>query len=302
MLKVGLRVDADTYAGTRDGVPRLLELFAAHKIHATFFFSVGPDNMGRHLWRLLRPDFLRKMLRSNAPSLYGWDIVLAGTAWPGRRIAPALAPLMRAACEQGHEIGLHAWDHQAWQARLPQWGAAEIAAQIKLGLAALEDALGRKADCSAAPGWRADTRVIEVKEGFAFRYNSDCRGSFPFSPLLADGRRGSPQIPVSLPTFDEVIGGVVKEDAFNAYILAAMRACAGVPVYTVHAEVEGVSRTALFAGLLAGAAAEDIVFCPLGELLPADPETLPSGKVEWRPFPGREGSLGVQAEAESGGA
>ncbi len=291
-MNIGLRVDVDTFRGTRDGVPSLLKLFAEEQIRATFFFSVGPDNMGRHLRRLLKPDFFMKMIRSRAASLYGWDILLCGTFGPGPGMAK-LGGVMRDAVRAGHEAGLHAWDHHAWQSRIGRAQAGFIREHLKRGYETLSDILGGPVACSAAPSWKCDDAVLREKEKYPFLYNSDCRGRGIFLPLV-EGRAGrQAQVPVTLPTYDEVVGrDGVTAAAYNDFILGLLKED-GLNVLTVHAEVEGRVCLELFKDFIRRAKARGAGFVPLGSLLPPR-DSMPVARVEKGTVPGREGWVAVQ--------
>ncbi|HVS23941.1 MAG TPA: 4-deoxy-4-formamido-L-arabinose-phosphoundecaprenol deformylase [Gammaproteobacteria bacterium] len=292
---LGLRVDVDTFRGTRDGVPRLLETFAKHGVRATFFFTLGPDNMGRHLKRLLKPRFFMKMLRSRAASLYGWDVLVAGTFWPGKRIGAALGATLRAAENAGHEVGLHAWDHHRWQVSALTMDARALHEEIARGVDAFAEALGRRPDCSAAAGWICNERVLEAKEEFGFRYNSDCRGRSIFVPTV-NGRRLAPQVPATLPTYDEVVGraGVTNEN-YNERLLARIEPGA-LNVLTVHAEVEGIVCAALFDEFLRSCAARGVRPVPLRALLDAA-AARETDTLALAPIAGRDGDVGWQGSA-----
>ncbi|MBF3233174.1 4-deoxy-4-formamido-L-arabinose-phosphoundecaprenol deformylase, partial [Pseudomonas aeruginosa] len=112
-------------------------------------------------------------------------------------------------------------------------------------------------------------------------------------PRLADGSPGIPQVPVNLPTFDEVVGPGLPREAYNDFILE--RFAAGRDnVYTIHAEVEGLLLAPAFRELLRRAERRGIRFRPLGELLPDDPRNLPLAELVRGRLAGREGWLGVR--------
>ncbi len=296
MIPVGLRVDVDTFRGTRLGVPALVELLAKHGVQATFFMTVGPDNMGRHLWRLLKPRFLLKMLRSNAASLYGWDILLRGTFWPGPKIGDQLADIVRLPQQAGHETGLHAWDHHSWQINIDRYSQPAMLRQLRAGFDQLADILGAAPTCSAAAGWRCNEQALLLKEQFNFSYNSDCRGDRIFRPLV-EQHLLAPQIPVTLPTYDEIIGSDGIDNAnYNDHILDRCRADR-LNVYTIHAEVEGIALHRQFEQLLIEARRRGIAFQPLRQLLQQDSTALPTDRLIRHEQPGREGWLAWQASA-----
>lgn len=292
---LGLRVDVDTYRGTRDGVPALLRILGASGLKATFFFSVGPDNMGRHVRRLLRPTFLLKMLRSRAASLYGWDILLRGTLWPGPLIGRQLGHVIRSAASDGHEIGLHAWDHHLWQTRLERLDRPAIHEQLLKGVTELTAITGTRPKCSAAAGWQCNESALLEKEVMGFDYNGDCRGSSIFRPLVG-AVTCAPQIPVTLPTYDELVGtNGVTDDNYNEVLLGLLRP-GELNVLTIHAEVEGGSRQALFSDFLDRAAALGVRCVPLRDLLVTG-VVIGTDRIVAADIPGREGRACWQASA-----
>lgn len=293
---LALRVDVDTLRGTRLGVPRLRGILEARGLRATFYFSAGPDNMGRHLWRLARPAFLAKMLRTRAPSLYGWDILLRGTAWPGPRIAPRCAEILRGCAEAGHEIGMHAWDHHRWQARIDRLDEAAIRRESERAIDAIASAAGRAPECAAAPGWRCTEAVLRTRRDLGFRHASDVRGTCCFRPILDGVASGPIQVPTTLPTFDERVGGGVDAAAFNDLLLASL--VADRPnVLVLHAEVEGIGCAELFADFLDRAIALGARMATVGEVAAAEAPHAPACAVVQGSVPGREGRVAVQGAA-----
>ena len=86
----------------------------------------------------------------------------------------------------------------------------------------------------AAAGWQINAHGLELEREYGLRYASDTRGGPAFFPLLADGASSCPQIPTTLPTFDELLGrdGIdesnIADAVFRLSAGAAQPALAGL--------------------------------------------------------------------------
>jgi len=296
MKRLCLKVDVDTHDGMRDGVPRLVELLGRAKVPATFFLSFGPDNAGKAIFNLLRPGFLKKMLRTSAPSMYGLRTVLSGTLLPARPIATKFPEIVRAAEAAGHEIGVHAWDHRRWQDHVWTMAPAEIEQHFRQSFAAFEAILGHRPAGIAAPAWAVTAASLALQDQLGLVYASDLRGG-PVCLLRAAGNKlNTPQIPTTGRCIEELLAaGVSDEDAIVEAILADL-AGADPAVLAVHAEVEGGPFAALFEKLLARVLASGVEIVTLESVA----RRLDLSKLPWRDLahveiPGRAGRVSSSA-------
>ncbi|MDD5564873.1 MAG: polysaccharide deacetylase family protein, partial [Thermoanaerobaculaceae bacterium] len=281
--------------------PVLLDLFREAGVEGTFYLSMGPDNAGKAVVNVLRrPGFLGKMRRTGAARVYGWRTVLSGTLLPARMIAAALPDVARRVTADGHEAGVHAWDHRRWQDKLPRLSDAEVADQLDRARQAFVDIFGEAPRTFAAPAWFGDERSLLLEEGFGLAYASDCRGVEPFLPVVKGVALATPQVPATLPTLDEALGDT-HADA-RAFFDSVLDAAASTswPVLTVHAEIEGGPYADDLRRFLRQAAERGIRPAPLGELLAASRATgapLPERTMGYGTVPGRHGTVFMPLQA-----
>lgn len=248
---VALKIDIDTYAGTRDGVPRLLDLLGRHRARGTFYFSMGPDHTGRALRRIFtHRGFLQKALRSGAPSAYGLKTMLYGVVLPGPVISKQCGAIMLETVQQGHEAGIHAWNHVNWHDHLMGSDIGFAKSELGQAAAAFKGVFGHLAASTAAPGWTVSKESLALQDQMQLGYCSDSRGSHPFYPVVDGTCFSTLQIPTTLPTADELLGrdGLQAAD-LPAFYLQALRP--GLNVLTIHAELEGGCISDSFDRLLA---------------------------------------------------
>ena len=260
MKTIVLKVDVDTYRGTREGVPRLLEVFEDFGISATFLFSLGPDHTGWALRRIFRPGFFKKVQRTSVMKHYGLKTLLYGVLLPAPDIGRTCAPLLRKVHEAGHEVGIHAYDHVYWQDHVSQKGGDWTEQQLNLAFERFREIFGFEAKTHGAAGWQMNPHALRWMERFP--YASDCRGESPFYPIQEGKSLSCLQLPTTLPTMDELLGldGVHESNVAQRLLKWTEQEKPYGHVFTLHAELEGNLLAPAFFEFLKGLKAQGYEF------------------------------------------
>ncbi|HKT31303.1 MAG TPA: polysaccharide deacetylase family protein [Gammaproteobacteria bacterium] len=302
MSQFALKIDVDTLRGTLVGVPALVSILQKHGAQATFLFSLGPDNTGRALRRLLRPGFLKKVFRTNVAGNYGLKTLMYGTLIPGPDIGRRGAAAMRAVRDAGFEVGIHTWDHIRWQDFVARRGAEWTAREFNYAVQRFSEVFGVMPKTFGAAGWQINAYALALQEQFRFDYASDARGAHPFLPVMNGKKFAVPQLPTTLPTLDELVGtgDISVENVADHLLKLTERAPAHGHVYTLHAELEGMALMSVFEKLLAGWKSQGYELVATRDMAAElDRSKLPVHEIVMGEIPGRSGTLAVQGSLVS---
>jgi peptidoglycan/xylan/chitin deacetylase (PgdA/CDA1 family) len=297
-VKLALKIDVDTLRGTREGVPRLVEILRRHDAGATFLFSLGPDHTGRAIKRVFRRGFLGKVGRTSVLSHYGIRTLLYGTLLPGPDIGKRCGDILRSVRDAGFEVGIHTWDHIKWQDGVGGADADWTERQMALARDRFREVFAQEPRVHGAAGWQMNAHAWRRTQRYGFDYCSDSRGSHPFLPVHHAEIVDCPQLPTTLPTLDELIG---LDGVTEANVAAAILERTREPrdhVFTLHAELEGMKLSGAFEMLLEGWKAQGYQLVALREIFATlDRRGLPMHSVATAGIAGRSGTLAVQGPA-----
>jgi hypothetical protein len=162
---------------------------------------------------------------------------------------------------------------------------------------AFKQVFGVYPDSHAAAGWQMNSYALGLEQEYGLKFASDTRGQTPFWPRLSQGRSTCPQLPTTLPTFDELLGrdGVDESNIAAAVFRLSQSGPKGLQVFTLHAELEGMLLLDPFEALLRKWLAAGVTLTRMATIRDAAVlQPMPEQTVIMGEIPGRSGLLALQ--------
>jgi len=294
MPKLALKVDVNTFRGTRVGVPRLVETMQRHQVQASFFFTLGKDRTGRAIKRIFRSGFLGKASRLSIWGHYGFKTLLYGTLLPSPDIGRKCADIMRSVRDAGFEVGIHGYDQNRWKDQIASRDMQWTKREMQRAADRFIEIFGIASKSYAAAGWQLNRHALRLMQRFGFNYTSDTRGTNPYTPTWNAEIIACPQLPTTLPTLDELINrdGITIENVVQHLLQLTKNPPPTGHVFTLQAELEGGKWLPVFEQLLDGWKAQGYDIVSLRLYAQGLPASLPRHEIAMKEI---EGSIGTQA-------
>jgi undecaprenyl phosphate-alpha-L-ara4FN deformylase len=296
MPKLALKIDVSTYRGTKTGVPRLVDLLQRQQVQASFFFTLGKDRTGRDIAHLFKPGFLSRATRLSVWRHYGIKTLLYGILLPAPDIGRKCADTMRSVRDAGFEVGIRCLDQNRWIDQLARQNMAWTKLEMQRAVDKFAAIFGGAAKAFASAGCQLNRHALRLEQRFGFDYASDTRGTCPFIPTWNAEIIACPQLPVTLPTLDELINrnGINIDNVVEHLLqLTSIPPPAG-HIFNLKAEFEGGKWLPIFEQLLEGWKAQGYDIVSLSMLAKDLPANLPRHEIAMKTIDGSVGKKAVQ--------
>ncbi|MEW6514444.1 MAG: 4-deoxy-4-formamido-L-arabinose-phosphoundecaprenol deformylase [Pseudomonadota bacterium] len=165
--RIALRIDVPGYSA-RSALPVLVDLLRKQHAGASFVFALGPD-------------------------------------WLGRSLARHCAGTLKQVRDACFDLGTYGWQPGQWLKLAERMDIKRTTAQLEMMTQAFTRVFEMPPTLHAAPGWRSNPHALRLTQRLGFQYASDTRGRHPFIPVWNGEIVRCPQIPVTLPTLDELL-------------------------------------------------------------------------------------------------
>ena len=295
-MQLALKIDVNTYRGTREGVPCLMEALKRHDALASFFFSLGRDHTGRAINRFFRRAFPGNASRISLIEHYGIKTLLYGTLLPAPDIGSHCADILRGVRDAGFELGIHCMDNIRWRDCAAKQDAEWTLREMQSAVDRFTEIFGEAPLAHAAAGWQMNRDAFRLTQRLGFDYASDTRGTHPFIPTWDAEIIACPQLPTTLPTLDELVArnGVTADNVVQHLLAFTANHRDTGHVFTLRAELEGGKWLSVFEQLLVGWKAQGYELVSLRQYLENLKGTLPRHEVRMSEVEGHAGKLATQ--------
>jgi len=183
---IALRIAVPGYAA-RAALPVLVDLLRAEGAGASFVFACGPD-------------------------------------WLGRSLTRHCVGTLRQIRDAAFDLGTYGWQPAQWVRHTESASAEWIETRLRRTIDRFTEVFALPPQLHAAPGWRSHPHALRLLQRLGFACASDTRGRHPFIPVWNGEIVRCPQIPVTLPTLDELATSPRQDPAERIDALLALTA------------------------------------------------------------------------------